>query len=174
MQKNKAAGLFILFLLSTAFIELKAQETVPAAGSNASGTGGTVSYTVGQVEYTRISASSGSMAQGIQLPYEIFVVTAVSPSREISLTCAAYPNPAAGVVNLKVANIRSENISYALTDSQGKLLETKTIRGPETSIQLSQYPDAVFFLTVYEQDKKTETFRIIHKGISKNLSFENC
>ena len=162
MQKNKAAALFILFMLSVLFPELKAQETVPAAGSNASGTTGTVSYTVGQIEYTLNSATTGSMAQGIQLPYEISLITSVSPAPGFSLTCIAYPNPAAGVLNLKVGNMVSESLSYTLIDSQGKLLETKQVIAAESLVMLSQYPDAIYFLTIYNLGKKIETFRIIH------------
>jgi hypothetical protein len=161
-QTKKAASVFILILCSSLFHQLKAQETVPAAGSNASGTGGSVSYTIGQIEYTRISATGGSVSQGIQMPYEITVITSVSPSPGFSLKCTAYPNPAAGVLNLKVSNISSDNLTYELNDLNGKILETKKVSETETSINLSQYADAIYFLNVFDLDKKVESFRIVH------------
>jgi hypothetical protein len=45
-----------------------AQQTIPAAGGNSTGVGGTTSYTVGQVVYSTYASSNGSEAQGIQHP----------------------------------------------------------------------------------------------------------
>jgi hypothetical protein len=48
-----------------------AQTATVSAGGNAIGTGGSVSYSVGQIAYTNNSNSNGSVAQGVQYPYEI-------------------------------------------------------------------------------------------------------
>ncbi|MFT7299094.1 MAG: hypothetical protein ACI9WO_001916 [Sphingobacteriales bacterium] len=45
---------------------LQAQETVPATGGEATGNGGSSSYTVGQVVYTTNTGTNGSVAQGSQ------------------------------------------------------------------------------------------------------------
>jgi hypothetical protein len=162
IEAKKVTAFFILFLFGAVLAELKAQETVPASGSDASGTGGTVNYSVGQMEYTVYSSVAGSVSQGIQLPYEILVVTSVAEAQEISLTCAAYPNPVSGLLHLWVGDNPSEHISYSLYTAEGKLLETKKIEGSEASIGLAQFPDAVYFLNVYNQGVKIKTFRIVH------------
>ena len=58
---------FVLFGLGG----LNAQTTVAAVGGESTGTGGTVSYTVGQIIYTTNIGANGSLAQGVQQPYEI-------------------------------------------------------------------------------------------------------
>ncbi len=162
MKKKKAPFVFILFLLNTLFLDLKAQEAVPASGSNASGAGGTASYTIGQMEYTQNNSAAGSVSQGIQIPYEISVVTFISPDQKTSLKCIAYPNPTSGAVNLEIGHRDFGSLSYTLVNSQGKLLETKKVMGSETLISLSPYPEAVYFLNIFDHDKKVETFRIVH------------
>jgi hypothetical protein len=42
----------------------------PQAGGEATGSGGSVSYSVGQVVYTTNTGINGSVAQGVQQPYE--------------------------------------------------------------------------------------------------------
>ena len=64
MLDPRTIGTTLLLLFST--IQLHAQETVPATGGDATGSGGTSSYTVGQVVCTTNTGSNGSVAQGVQ------------------------------------------------------------------------------------------------------------
>jgi hypothetical protein len=50
---------------------VQAQESINASGGVSIGTGGAVSFSVGQMVYTTDSKESGSMVQGIQRPYRI-------------------------------------------------------------------------------------------------------
>ncbi len=52
---------------------LQGQSTIPTTGSTASGSGGTATYTVGQITYKTFSGTNGTVAQGVQQPYEISV-----------------------------------------------------------------------------------------------------
>ena len=63
---------------------LIAQEAIPAAGSNAIGSGGSVSYSVGQVVYTINTGTNGSVAEGVQQPYEISVVVGIEQAKDIN------------------------------------------------------------------------------------------
>jgi len=95
----------LLFILTgLGGISLLAQQTVSSAGGNAAtGGGGTVSYTVGQVAYTTITNGvNGSVAQGVQQPYEISVVTALEEANDISLEFSVYPNPFTDYLILKI------------------------------------------------------------------------
>jgi hypothetical protein len=159
---KKSFLLFSVFLFGSSYVALNAQETVPASGSNASGTGGSVSYTIGQTDYTQYTTAGGSVALGVQIPYEITVITAVSPLPNLSLTCTAYPNPASAALNLKMGTTPSDQLYYILTDAEGKVLEKKRVTEIETSISLGQYPNALYLLSIYEFDKKIESFRILH------------
>ena len=46
-------------------INAYAQQAVPASGGNATGSGGTASYTVGQVGYVTASGAGGTSQQGV-------------------------------------------------------------------------------------------------------------
>ena len=110
MKKTK---LIFIFLLSIALTEIKAQQGTTATGGEASGAGGTLSYSVGQVSYTNITNSNGYINEGVQQPYEFFTV-GISTNNNITLSYSAYPNPTASTVNLKVENTSLENLSYQL------------------------------------------------------------
>ena len=86
MQFNKLI-LSVTFLLGLGLTGLQAQEAVLASGGDTSGSGGSISYSVGQVVYTTNTGTSGySVAEGVQQPYEISVVTSLDKSINIKLT----------------------------------------------------------------------------------------
>ena len=161
-MRHKKLKLSAVLLLGLGLTGLQAQTAVPATGSNASGSGGTVSYSVGQVVCTtNTGGSNGSVAQGVQQPFEISVVTGLEEAKGINLSVSAYPNPTTDFLNLKVENYDKTNLSYQLFDISGKLLETKKITSNETSINTSKLVPATYFLKVTENNKEVKTFKIL-------------
>ena len=137
---------------------INAQETVTAAGGEATGTGGAVSYSVGQVVYTTNTGTNGSVAQGVQQPYEIYVTTSVNQTA-INLEMIVYPNPTTNYLNLKVED--NVNLSYQLYDLQGKVIENKKVTADNTTIKMEALPKATYFLKVTDNNKTVKTFKVI-------------
>ena len=154
---------FILILLALILFcaTTKAQQTIPASGGNATGSGGTSSYTVGQTFYTTNSGSNGSVAQGVQQPYEISVVIGITEAKGISLSCSVYPNPTIDFLTLKVENFKSASLSFQLFDMSGNILETKKVEVAETKINMSAYKQGTYFLKVISSNKEVKTFKIV-------------
>jgi len=137
---------------------INAQETVTAAGGEATGTGGTASYSVGQVVYTTNTGTNGSVAQGVQQPYEISVITGINETA-INLEMIVYPNPTKNYLTLKVED--NVNLSYQLYDLQGKVIEDKKVTADNTTIKMEALPKATYFLRVTDNNKTVKTFKVI-------------
>jgi hypothetical protein len=150
------AGLFFSGMMS-----LSAQEAIPASGGEASGAGGTVSYTVGQVLYNTYSVTGNSEAQGVQQPYEISTVVGLEKLKEINLNCQVYPNPTLNYLTLEIEHYKSEDLSYCLYDVLGRLLEKGKITCSITSIYMEDYLPASYLLQVLSESKNLQTFKII-------------
>lgn len=142
---------------------IQAQISIPATGGNATGTGGTVSYTIGQVVYTYISGTNGNLNQGVQVPYEISVVTTIDKESDANLNISVYPNPANGFLILKVANYDMEDLSYKLYDMNGMLLKNSKVEGTETQIQLGNIFTGTYLLKIANNKLEVKTFKIIKK-----------
>ena len=95
-------NLIALLLFGFSLAGLNAQEAFPVAGGDAVGSGGSVSYTIGQVFYNTQIGTNGSIVQGVQQPYEISVVSGVKEAEGINLEITAYPNPTSDFLRLKV------------------------------------------------------------------------
>lgn len=137
-----------------------AQQAVPASGGDAVGSGGSLSYTVGQVVYTTNSGANGSVAQGIQQPYEISTLVGLEVT-EINLELTAYPNPTNNVIRLSIGNYENEKLSYQLYDIQGRLLVGNPVKDNPTSIVLQDFSGSLYLLKVLDNNQLIKTFRII-------------
>jgi hypothetical protein len=158
-QKTKI--LYFLFLCGFNSAFTSGQEAKLSTGGNASGSGGSASYSVGQVVYTTNQGTTGSVVQGVQQPYEISVVTGIEEANGINLLVSVYPNPATENVKLKVENYKIEKLSFHLYDANGNLLQNKKVESNETSINFSKLTPASYFLKVIEENKEIKTFKII-------------
>ena len=159
-MKHLKSLFFSLCLIVSGFT-IQAQNAIPATGGNATGTGGKVSYTVGQMVYTTNTGTSGSIAQGVQQPYEISVITGIEEAKDINLIISVYPNPSIDILTLKVENYDYQNLSYILFDIKGILLENKKVTGNLTSISMEDRISGTYFLKVMDNKKEIKTFKIV-------------
>jgi hypothetical protein len=141
-------------------VGLYAQQTVPATGGDATGAGGSSSYTVGQVVYTTNTGSTGSVAQGVQQPYEIYTSVGIEVT-EINLELVAYPNPTNNELTLNIGNYNNEKLSYQLYDMQGKLLDSKQVVNISTTIVMQDLPVSTYLLNILDNKSLIKTFNII-------------
>ena len=158
-QRLNLLTVFILGLVQTT--GLQAQEVLPATGGNAAGSGGSVSYTIGQVFCIATTGINGSVTEGVQQPYEITVVVGMEEARGINLICRAYPNPTTDHLILEVESPDNESYFFQLYDMMGKLLASRKLMDIRTTIPMENFPPATYFLKVTDKQKVVKTFKII-------------
>lgn len=162
-MRHKRLKLSAVLLLGLGLTGLQAQENVNTTGGNASGSGGSVSYSLGQVVYQIHTETNGSVAEGIQQPYEISEASGLEEAKEINLTVAAYPNPTTDYLHLNVESEKLKNLSFQLYDINGNLLQNEKITGNQTSIAMSNLVPGTYFVKVIQLNKEVKTFIVIKK-----------
>ncbi len=160
-MRDKILKFSTVLLLSMGLSGLHAQNAVPASGGDASGTGGSASYTVGQIVYTTKANSNGSVAEGVQQPYEISVVESVEKALDTSSEIMVYPNPATDFIKLKIENYDVKNFRYQLYDNNGSLLQDNKVEGNQTNISVQNLKPSTYFLKVSDNNKMVKIFKII-------------
>jgi hypothetical protein len=160
-MRHKRLKIIAVLLAVLGLTGLQAQESVNPSGGEASGSGGSVSYSVGQVVYTTNTGTSGSVAQGVQQPYEISVVTGIEEAKAINLSVSAYPNPTTDNLTLRIDEFKISNLSYQLYDVDGKLLQSEKLTGTETQIDMSSYVPSTYFVRVINGNQSIKEFKII-------------
>jgi hypothetical protein len=138
---------------------LWAQKGPVSSGGQATGSGGTVSYSIGQVDYLSQSGSNGALTQGIQQPYEIQILTGIE-NAGIALSCKVYPNPASDFLLLQLSGLTTEHMRYALFSIDGKLITQHQITDNTTEITLAGLPNSAYLVKIFNSDEAVKTFKI--------------
>jgi len=156
MLKNILSTTLLLLFVLTAY----AQSNTGSSGGEASGAGGKASYTVGQTASSTLNGTGGTMTQGVQQPYEIFVLTGMKEAG-IKLNALIYPNPAASHVVLVIDKKDLSGMTCVLSDVQGKLLSTQKIKDTQTKIDLSALAAGSYQIQVLYNNQEIKLFKVI-------------
>jgi len=124
-------------------LHISAQQSFNAGGGDAVGPAGSVSYTVGQVDFTHHETQAGRLNLGVQQPFE----TLKLPVNQF-IPCLIYPNPATNAVNLSVTDPNFLTFSFVLYDPMGKVHRSETGLAVTDSVLLDGLADGVYFISI--------------------------
>jgi len=157
----KTTTLFLLIFHLV--VPVFAQQSINTSGGNATGTGGSASYSVGQPDYRNYSGSTGSVAEGVQQPYEIFELS-ITDYDGIAIECRVYPNPTNDVLQLQITNYELRergDLHFSLFDLTGRQLLQQEITGENTEISMGNLPAGTYLLHILADKKPAKAFKII-------------
>jgi hypothetical protein len=145
-----------------AVFTIQAQETIPTSGGEATGSGGTVSYSVGQLLSNMNIGSNGTVTQGVQQTIEF---TVLSNPELIALTLSAvtYPNPTTDYIVLSLTDATLTDLSYTMFDLQGRLVTKAKVEQEATQIAMKNLAIGVYILKINQNNQELKTFKIIKK-----------
>ena len=150
----------ILFCLLFTVEFTFAQAALTASGGEAVGDGGTLSYTIGQVDYIQASGSGGTASQGVQQPFTITVL-GNEDYPGIELKAVVFPNPTTNYINLIITNVVAEDLSYQLFDMNRRIISSHKITNQETIIPMERLASTTYLLYVLDQNSQLKVFKII-------------
>lgn len=147
-------------LLSIVFLSVSAiwaQQGVVPLGGEATGGGGTLSYSLGQVGYSVVQGLGGTSGAGVQQPYEYLVLAVENVDQDPAVHVA--PNPAAEGVQLTFEKLPDPGALYLVLDAAGQVVRTATITGTTMHIPLADLPPALYLLRI--TGSSPSTFQLI-------------
>ena len=159
-MKIKILLLFVTVLTTNL---MSSQNAITVAGGNGSSTAGNVSYSIGQSVYITDLGSNGSVSQGVQQPYEISTVLSSNMAKGINLVLTVFPNPTSNFITLKVEDYTFQTLNLQMTDINGKIVYTQKTSINETKIDIGNFPSALYFLKVSDENAELKTFKILKK-----------
>ena len=143
---------------------LSAQSSVVPTGGTASGNGGTLTYTVGQIAAQNNSDGTTSISEGVQQPYEIQTI-GIDNYPGITLNAILYPNPTQGNLQLVMSQEQLEMVNgqwlMKVFDANGKYLLSKQIDGETTLLDLSPYATGTYYINVCSGKDVMKTFKVV-------------
>lgn len=156
----KKALIIVIALWLYGFVQ--AQESTLSTGGEATGSGGSVSYSIGQIAIQYKANDTISFSEGVQQPYEISL-NGVDDYPSIVLHAQLYPNPTQWNTTLSIGDIDliTKGIYAKLYDGNGKLLDEITVASENTLIEMSTYASGTYFLNIFDQKSSLKNFKIV-------------
>ncbi len=144
-----------MFLSGTTF----AQSSPVAAGGDVSGAGGSLSYSIGLIDYRQFDETSGTLYEGVQQPYELFSVGLEEWDSNVAIS--AYPNPMTSQLTIAFPDEVLENMRFTMTDESGRVIQNGLLDEKETVIDVLGLARANYFLTVYRKDQSVRVYKLV-------------
>jgi len=142
---------------------LQAQQSVLSASANASGTDGSVTWSVGQVAYHLQTGEGGSLLEGVQQPYEIQNMPGFQEFSGIMVRCSVYPNPMTSFFEVEVQHRNSEGLVCLIKDLQGNLVKKTDLKQSKTSIPVDDLPGSMYLILILENNFPIAKYKLIKK-----------
>ena len=156
MQYLSFSFILCLFLAC----DCSAQNTIDAAGGQANGNNGTLSYSVGQVFYQYAQDTAYSIAEGVQQAYEITVINNNKAVEGIPLSYKIYPNPTHSLLHLEIQQPLDKAVAQ-LYDVRGQYIKSVQLAKGNNKINMHELLPAVYFIKLYADGQVLQTFKVI-------------
>lgn len=145
-----------LLLFSGNFV---AQNSINSAGGDASSIDGSISYTIGQVDFSNYSNASGEINLGVQQPFEILLLSTHEYAQKWNVD--VFPNPTADKVFVRMEEHTFGKIKYELFDASGRLLLSGGVEETVQVIQMDNFSPATYLLKLSSDQSVLKTFRLV-------------
>lgn len=152
--------IFFAVGLSLSAVSLCAQSTTPVAGgSDQNEKSGSMSYTIGQVDYLYSHSMYASSVAGVQQPVD---ENLMSHSSCDGVALTLYPNPTVADFYV-VSDVLDVKYPYMLCDMTGKVLQEGNLDGEYTTIPMSGIVNGTFLLRIKCGDGKDDysVFKVV-------------
>jgi hypothetical protein len=154
--------LLLVLLLSSGYCY--SQTSINAGGNTITTPAGSLSYTIGQIDFNYFSNTNTVIYLGVQQPKlaggapRILEVETVTPNENMVLT--AYPNPTFDNIKIHLTN-SDVTYNYMLFDVTGKFIKQGQFYQTESIISLENLPSAIYFLKVISENGFEKNIKII-------------
>ena len=155
MRPFRLSGVLLLLPLT----ELSAQQIALPAGGEATGAGGYLSFSVGQVADVTATGIGGFVAQGVQQTYDDLSTGAHVDLPPAMVTLS--PTITSDLVQVLAHDVACHMMHITLLDAAGRALTQRTVAGPVAELSLAMLAAGSYHVRVTIDAAHAATFRLI-------------
>jgi len=144
------------------FCNVYAQNNTITTGADVANTNGSISYSIGQINYISSVNASTFINQGLQQPYEIVTLSG-NEIKDINISAQVYPNPTVNNIIISIQNYNYEKLTYKLFDIRGREIVNGIISNSETIVNMQPFASATYVLKISKKNKEIKSFKILKK-----------
>jgi len=153
----------IITLITIVFLNFKTesifgQNAISTTGGHFKSTGGSTSFTVGQVAYVLKKGTGSYLNEGVQQVY----TKKTTPIEELVYLkdVLVYPNPTQETMTLILSSMEDVLVRYTIMDYLGKEIRNGNIISEKSDISLVSLPSGNYFIYL-KSKKENRIFKIV-------------
>jgi hypothetical protein len=153
----KKSILPLVLLMSCGFCSF-AQNAISSTGGHFKTTGGSTSFTVGQVAYVLKKGNGSYLNEGVQQVY----TKKTTPIEELDYLkeVLLYPNPTQETMTLILSSKEDVQVRYTIMDYLGKEIKYGIILSEKSEISLRDLPSGNYFISL-KSKKEIRIFKMV-------------
>lgn len=132
------------------------QQNTVSAGQTISGSGGSVSLSIGQIDYQNNSGSNGNINQGVQQPFEFYPLSIPENS---PYTIELFPNPTSEELSITISDPNAFS-TYRIFDMNGKVILDGSINSTQIMVNLLHVSAGEYHLILESNQGQSYTYKI--------------
>ena len=147
----KQSSLMILFMASFPFVifaQSLAPEVLATAGGYDTGSGATLSWTLGEISVETYSTGTSILTQGF---HQTLLNTTSTQENNIVLQLLLFPNPTTNRIFLNLKEEETLPVHLSIHSMEGKMFWSGMMTYTEFEIDMEAYPDGLYLLSIRDE-----------------------
>ncbi len=116
-----------------------------------------MSFTLGQ----GLLGTEHPLMEGVQQPWEIWVITGVELEEKGSQVFSVYPNPVKHQLTINLNCQEKKVVFYGLFDLKGEKIKKGPLLNQRTLISMQGLDSGVYLMKIFQKQKILQTFKIL-------------
>ena len=136
--------LFVSCLMVSSVI---AQSNIVAGGGDATSSTGSVSYSIGQIDFQYSSSADYSVSEGVQQTYSFDTALSIDDI-QYDFQLSIWPNPSADEMNIEFTTSYELPLSLVITDVKGAIVGNRSVTQGQYSFDVNTWAAGTYYVNL--------------------------
>ena len=124
-----------------------AQSNIVTAGGDAASASGSVSYSIGQIDFQYSSSVDYSVSEGVQQAYSFDTALSIDDIK-YEFQLSIWPNPSADEMNIEFTTSYELPLSLVITDVKGAIVGNRSVTRGQYSFNVDTWAAGTYYVNL--------------------------
>ena len=136
---------FTLVVTCLMLHSVNAQSNIVTAGGVAASSTGSVSYSIGQIDFRYTSSADYSVSEGVQQTYSFDTALSINDI-QYDFQLSIWPNPSADEMNIEFTTNYELPLSLTVTDVKGAVIASQSVTQGQYSFDVNTWAAGTYYV----------------------------
>ena len=136
---------FTLVVTCLMLHSINAQSNIVAGGGDANSSTGSVSYSIGQIDFQYTSSADYSVSEGVQQTYSFDTALSIDDI-QYDFQLSIWPNPSADEMNIELTTNYELPLSLTVTDVKGAVVASQSVTQGKYSFDVNTWAAGTYYV----------------------------